>query len=224
MPQQRVFLFANGDCRDLDFYRRRINPEDRIICVDGGARHVLDMGIRPHAVAGDADSIDADLRHKLNRLSVEWICDPSIDQERSDLEMALEYVLSLQPKPGEIIICGALGGKRVDHTLINLFLLIRPFKAGIRAKIIDESQTIRLMESELELQGQVGDYLSLFALTSEVTGVRTGGLKYPLYGETLYFASTRGLSNEFASPTARVTASSGLLLVVQTSCRKDHRP
>ena len=45
MPGRRVFLFANGDCHDPGFYRRQINPEDRVICVDGGSRHVLALSL-----------------------------------------------------------------------------------------------------------------------------------------------------------------------------------
>ena len=217
MTNRRFFIFANGDFRDPDFYRKQIDAEDRIVCVDGGARHVLEMGLHPHVVVGDTDSIDADLRQRLNNMSVEWIRDPSIDQDKSDMEMALDHVLSLRPKPLEIVVCGALGGKRVDHTLINLFLLLRPFEAGVRARIIDELQTIRLIDGELKFQGQVGDYLSLFALTPSVTGIWTRGLKYPLHGDTLYFASTLGLSNELSSLEAEVTFSSGLLLAVHIS-------
>ncbi|HHX86696.1 MAG TPA: thiamine diphosphokinase, partial [Firmicutes bacterium] len=43
------------------------------------------------------------------------------------------------------------------------------------------------------------------------------GLKYPLFKETLYFASSQGLSNEFTGASAKVTAESGLLLVVKNS-------
>ncbi len=217
MPGRRIFLFANGDCNDLSFYRRQINSDDRVICVDGGSRHVLAMGLLPSAVVGDADSLDPALRQKLEQLPVEWVCDPALEQEQSDLEMALEYALSLQPP--ELLICGALGGTRVDHALVNLLLLTIPFRAGIPARIIDERQTVRLMDRELAVPGRAGDYLSLFSLTPETTGVTTEGLKYPLYGETLYFASTRGLSNELTSETARVTAASGLLLAIHTTCR-----
>ncbi|NLA47662.1 MAG: thiamine diphosphokinase, partial [Firmicutes bacterium] len=152
MPVRRVFLFANGDCNEPGSYRRLIKREDEIVCVDGGSRHVMAMGIRPSVVVGDADSIDQEFRQILDQLPVKWICDPALAQEQSDLEMALEYALSLQPS--EIIICGALGGDRVDHTLSNLFLLILPFRAGIPARIIDERQTVRLMDRELTVKGQ----------------------------------------------------------------------
>lgn len=217
MSDRRIFLFANGDCRDIGFYRRLINPDDRIICVDGGSRHVLAMGLRPFAVVGDADSIDPVLREKLKQLPLKWVQNPAMDQEQSDLEMALEYSLSL--RPSELLICGALGGTRVDHTLINLLLLMIPFRSGVPARIIDERQTVQLVDCELVLPGQAGDYLSLFSLTPETTGVFTEGLKYPLTGETLYFASTRGLSNEFVAATALITVDSGLLLAIHISRR-----
>lgn len=215
MPGPRIFLFANGDCRDLNFYRQQINPDDLLICIDGGSRHVMAMGLFPFAVVGDSDSLDPGLRRELASSPVQWIRDPLIDQEQSDLEMALNYSLKLQP--AEIIICGALGGARIDHTMINLNLLMIPFRAGIPARIIDERQTIWLMDQELTIEGRTGDLLSLFSLVPETTGITTEGLKYPLHSEPLYFASTRGLSNELITGEARITAVSGLLLVMHIS-------
>lgn len=214
MPGRRFLIFASGDCHELIFYQQMIDPDDRIICVDGGSRHVLAMGLSPFAVVGDNDSITPSIRKKLMLLKPRWIQNPDLDQEQSDLEMALKYALSLHPS--ELIICGAFGGTRIDHTLINLHLLMIPLQAGVPAKIVDERQTVWLLDGELAVTGQVNDYLSLFSLTPEVTGITTEGLKYPLYGETLYFASTRGLSNELSSNRARVTVDSGLLLVIQT--------
>lgn len=215
MSLRRAFIFANGDCREPDFYRRLISSDDLIICADGGSRHALAMGVIPHAVVGDRDSLDPVLRRKLEQSAVKWIGDPALEQERSDLEMALDYALAI--RPAEMIICGALGGTRADHALINLFLLVVPFRAGIPAKIIDERQTAQLMDRELVMAGWAGDYLSLFSLVPETTGVTTEGLKYPLCKETLYFASTRGLSNELIAGSARITAVSGLLLAVHTA-------
>jgi len=221
MPCGRILLFANGDCKDLNFYRQLHRPGDRVISVDGGSRYVAALGLKPFAVVGDADSIDPQLREKMERSTRRWIRNPAVDQEQSDLEMALRYALSLQPS--ELIICGALGGARVDHTLINLHLLALPLRAGVPAAIIDEHQTLRLLDRELALTGEAGDYLSLLSLTPETTGVTTEGLKYPLHGETLYFASTRGLSNELSSGSARITAAEGLLLVIHTTSSSDIR-
>ncbi len=214
MTGRRIFLFANGDLYDHDFYRRQINREDRIICADGGLHHVLAMGLQPFAVVGDSDSLDPAVRRQLEHCPLQWIRNLVIEQEQSDLEMALRYALELEPT--EIILCGTLGGTRIDHALGNIFLLAIPLREGVPARIIDESRTVWLMDRELVLSGHIGDYLSLFSLTAETRGVTTEGLKYPLDEGSLYFASTRGLSNELISETARITATSGLLLAVHT--------
>lgn len=210
---QKVVVIANGAVGDVDSCRRQIKKEDYVICADGGLRHALNMGIRPHLLVGDGDSLHG-LRRQLERLCLKVLC-PEANQEESDLELALKYAVTL--KPEEIVIYGALGGGRADHAFINILLLTIPFNEGIRSKIIDGRQEIQLMSRELVISGQAGDYLSLFALTPEVTGVVTEGLKYPLYKEPLYFASSRGLSNQFTGTIARVIAQTGLLLVVKNS-------
>ncbi|NMA91887.1 MAG: thiamine diphosphokinase [Firmicutes bacterium] len=210
---QKIVIIANGVIGDREFCRRQIRKGDYLICVDGGLHHALAMGLRPHLVVGDGDSLDADLYRELERLSPEFLQYPEINQEESDLELALNHAVTLGFK--EIVIFGALGGERADHGFINYLLLLIPLKKGIRARIIDGRQEIQLMDRVLEVEGRAGDYLSLFSLTPRVTGVVTEGLKYSLHRETLYFASTRGLSNQFSDSLARLSIESGLLLVIK---------
>jgi thiamine pyrophosphokinase len=54
----------------------------------------------------------------------------------------------------------------------------------------------------------------LLPLTSDVTGVVTEGLEYPLQGESLRFGPARGVSNVMLGEVARVSMSDGLLAVV----------
>jgi thiamine pyrophosphokinase len=50
--------------------------------------------------------------------------------------------------------------------------------------------------------------------------VRTEGLRYPLCDEDLMPGTTRGVSNEFTAPTARITLDTGALLAVLPHARK----
>ena len=111
-------------------------------------------------MVGDGDSLDADLYRELERLSPEFLQYPEINQEESDLELALNHAVTLGFK--EIVIFGALGGERADHGFINYLLLLIPLKKGIRARIIDGRQEIQLMDRVLEVEGRAGDYLSSF--------------------------------------------------------------
>jgi thiamine pyrophosphokinase len=70
------------------------------------------------------------------------------------------------------------------------------------------------VRSSLELDGRAGDLVTLLPVVGPAHGVRTEGLRYPLDGETLAPGSTRGVSNELARTPARVSLTSGVLLVV----------
>lgn len=57
-------------------------------------------------------------------------------------------------------------------------------------------------------------WLSVFAAGSEVRGVSLRGLKYPLQEAVLTNTYPIGVSNEFVSSSAVVTAAQGTLLIV----------
>ncbi|MFO7952583.1 MAG: thiamine diphosphokinase [Bacillota bacterium] len=210
---KRVIIIANGDLENLNFYRELVGKDDFVVCVNGGSAHALVLGMKPALVVGDLDSLDPGDRHKLEAMGPRFIKYPSA-KDKSDLEIALDHAVAMQP--AEIIIIGALGGKRTDHAFINLLLLNIPHKEGIRARIVDHTQDICLVDGEMEIGGSPGDYLSLFSLTAETKDIFTEGLRYPLQGESLFFASTLGLSNELTASKAKVKIGSGLLLVIKT--------
>lgn len=214
MPTKRVVIIANGDLVDLKFYRGLFRPGDYIICVNGGTGHALALGFNPDLIIGDLDSLAPEYKRELERLETQIIMHPK-EKDASDLELAVDYAVSLQPV--EILIIGALGGKRIDHTYINLLLLYKPLCSGIPAVIIDEYQEVVLVKDELVIEGNPGDCLSLFTLTPETSGIVTEGLQYPLENENLHFASTRGLSNILTASRAKITIDSGLLLVIRNS-------
>ena len=212
MQIKRVVIIANGTLNDLKFYRKRIREDDYLICADGGANHALAMGLIPHLVVGDLDSIDDEVRQELCRVSTEFLQYPS-EKEKSDLELALDKAIEL--RPGKIVLIGVFGGRRMDHTFANIMLMNVPLNCGIAVEIFDEDHEVRLVNSGVTIKGQAGDYLSLLPLTAEVKEVVTEGLKYPLTGETLFFSSSRGLSNEFTGREASIKLRSGILLVVK---------
>lgn len=211
----RIVVFTNGCYTNLDFYRKKVNTEDYIICADGGANYALSLGIQPNMVVGDLDSINHDLYKELLNSHVKIEKYPC-EKDMSDLEIALQK--AVEQNPSEIVILGALGN-RLDQTLSNLYLLLVPTQNKIKATIIDEHQQVQLVDKQLVVEGNRDEYLSLIPLTAEVTGITTQGLKFPLQEETLYFASTRGLSNEFINKEATITVKSGYLLAVKVKKR-----
>jgi thiamine pyrophosphokinase len=64
------------------------------------------------------------------------------------------------------------------------------------------------------LDGKPGDTVSLIPLGGDTEGITTQWLEYPLEDETLYFGSTRGISNVLLDENATVFIKKGLLLCI----------
>ena len=213
MQPKRIVIIANGDLEHPGFYRELLREDDYIICADGGSRHAKTLGLTPDLIIGDLDSIDPALLPKERGQKPQIIRYPAA-KDYSDSELAVEHAVKLQPE--EILIIGALGGSRVDHSLFNLMLLKIPLASGIPARIIDHRQELILVTDNLVIEGLPSSYVSLFPVTAEVEGLTTEGLKYPMQNDSLYTGSSRGLSNELIGSRGRVSISRGILLVIVT--------
>ncbi|MDW7673522.1 MAG: thiamine diphosphokinase [Bacillota bacterium] len=214
--ENRVIIFANGSYDEYDFYLKQIRKEDYIICADGGTNYAFDMGLTPHLVIGDMDSVEKNLLKELDDSRIKIRKYPS-EKDESDLELAINYAIGMKPK--EILIFGALG-KRVDHLFANITLLMLPLKHGIRTMLVDQAHEVYVASAELTIAGEPGDYVSLFPLTEEVIGVTTTGLKYVLNNAPLFAGASRGLSNELTGSAAKITLIRGYLLVIKVSKAK----
>jgi thiamine pyrophosphokinase len=136
------------------------------------------------------------------------------EKDETDLELALLY--AADHGATEIVIIGAFGG-RVDMSVANLLLMTHPKLAGIHIEMWFGSQTAWIIRPPGDqVQGQVGDTLSLIPLIGEAEGVTTQNLAYPLNKEQLAAGPSRGLSNVFTDTTATIMLGEGILLAVHT--------
>ena len=210
MFQKRIIIFANGELPDKEKARALLREDDFIIAADGGTRHALALGRTPNILIGDLDSVTGEERGKMKESNVEVFQFPA-DKNETDLELAIQHALTLNPQ--EIIIIGALGG-RLDQTLGNIALISNLQPATCNLKLNDGLEEVFFCHNQAEVNGAVGDIVSLIPWQGEVTGILTQGLKWALQNETLYPHKTRGISNEMTGETATIKIKSGLLLVV----------
>lgn len=49
----RAVIIGNGDIKDYQYIKSKINDNDFIICADGGYNHAEKMGIVPDVLIGD---------------------------------------------------------------------------------------------------------------------------------------------------------------------------
>ena len=143
------------------------------------------------------------------------------DKDESDTELAVRA--ALDRRPAAIAILGALGGPRLDHALANLALLALPELRGVDVRLVAADARVRLLATpyatgSVELDGRVGDLVTLLPVGADAIGVTTAGLAYPLRGETLVPRPlARPVEPADARPTGRRPAPmAGRLLVVET--------
>ena len=188
-----------------------IGGADLVIAADGGAEALVALGIQPHVLVGDFDSVSPATRARVEEAGAEVIA-LRADKDWTDTEVALR--LAVERGADRVTVFGALGGPRLDHLLGNMLLLTAPWLRGCDVHLVDARHEIFLAQGDGVVVGSPGDLVSLLALTPVVEAVETEGLAYPLRGEPLYQAATRGVSNELVDGRARVRHGAGELLVI----------
>jgi thiamine pyrophosphokinase len=220
----RALVVLDGDPLGSDGWLAGIaKGADVVIAADGGATRLGKAGRRPDLVVGDLDSLPADAKRDLERAGVAFEVHPT-EKEETDAELALDA--AVKRGADEIVVVGAFGGTRLDHTVGNVLLLAHEDFAAIDVAIVTERATFRslLGPGILELEGAPGDWVSLEPLSDTAYAVSTDGLRYPLRHEDLVRGATRGMSNELTDRRGSVELTDGLLLVAVTSRRSVASP
>ncbi|NLA58472.1 MAG: thiamine diphosphokinase [Firmicutes bacterium] len=217
---RRALIFCNGEFSAESV--PELGEDDLVICADGGLDHALALGIKPHVVLGDFDSLSETVRRRLREKdpALGTVYEYPVEKDKTDGQIAVEYAVS--EGIGEIWLLGGLGG-RLDHALGNVLLgSALGFEGMLKVLGRGESAVVVKGPGRVEISGAKGDYVSLIPLTPVCTGVVTAGLYYPLRSETLYRGDTRGLSNELISCAGSVELAAGLIIVIHTQ-REDRR-
>lgn len=206
-----ALIVANGEAQsDLD---QLLRCHDCVIAVDGGLRHLLALGLFPHLLIGDLDSITQDQLKICQDNQVEILRYKS-EKDESDLEIALYEALKRDFR--KITIACAVGG-RVDHELSNIALLFHPSLEGFEVTLRGERTAIYALDGGITLATRPGDIISLLPWGKPASGVKTTGLVYSLTYETLLPYETRGLSNLCLGDTAAISLQQGRLLLIHIS-------
>jgi thiamine pyrophosphokinase len=188
-------------------------PHDPIIVIaaDGGLVEATRLGLAVDLLVGDLDSAPAEAvagfeagGGRVDRYPV--------DKDASDLELALDAAVAAGADA--VLVLGGDRG-RLDHLLGGGLLLGSPKYAGVTVDAVLGGALLHVIRTERHLRGEPGETVSLFALGSPASGVRTEGLRWQLEDDTLNAGSTLGLSNEFARPDATVRVRDGVVLAIR---------
>jgi len=215
----KIAVLANG-AWNLEWGKRALQDVDFLICADGGANYAALSARLPDLLIGDMDSIlPENLRQceKAGCVIERYPC----EKDETDLELALSRAEEQVRIAGEqeIWLYGATG-KRIDHFLGNLALMLAYARKGYRIRLVDPEHEMWILKRREEIRASLGQKISLIAL-SEKAIVTTEGLYYPLQQEVLFQESPRGVSNLFLGEKAVIQVHEGWVLMVLPTLEKE---
>ena len=178
---------------------------DLLIAADAGWQTAEAMGLTPHLVIGDFDTLPA----PANRTdTIVLPCEKDVTDMRAAVDLGLERGFR------RFTLYGGTGG-RLAHTLANLQLLDLLSRKNCRGFLIGNGTiSTAVTNGALDFPPHMSGYLSVFCNSGTARGITLTGLKYALTDGTLTGSEALGVSNEFTGTRARVEVSDGTLLVL----------
>ncbi|MBE7088866.1 MAG: thiamine diphosphokinase [Clostridiales bacterium] len=194
----RGVLLLNGEP-----YLGDINTIDAVVyCCDGAYSWAKDK-VKIDKNVGDFDS-----------LSITPYPAPEeiypTEKDLTDGEIAIDKMIA--SGINDIEIYGAFG-KRSDHFLGNIHLLLRAKKGGARAKLISQTEIIFLAEEVAKLNGLKGKTVSVLPFGGELHIIGSKGLKFS-YPKKLCYGECRGISNVVLQNEAFIELEKGSLALI----------
>ncbi len=163
----KAVILANGEYPTHALPLRMFQEAEMVVCCDGAANEYIRRGGTPTAIVGDGDSIAPAYRHLLHQVS---------EQETNDLTKAVRFLREKGIE--EVAVLGATG-RREDHTIGNVSLLMEYYKKGINVLMFTDFGFFRPCQSRTVFSAKKGQQISVFNFGC--TRMQSEGLKYPLY-------------------------------------------
>ena len=197
----RCVIFCAGG---FDFPALPIETDDYLIAADGGVDHVRNLGLTPHEILGDFDSLG---------YVPEGARVFPVEKDDTDAMLAVRRGLALGYR--EFLLYGCLDGPRLDHTVANLQLLqyLADHGAfGILSGLTHGAAVVK--NGALRFTGSPAGIFSVFCMGPDAKGVTIRGARYELENGTLTAGFPLGVSNHFLGKEAEISVANGSLLVI----------
>jgi thiamine pyrophosphokinase len=198
-----ALVICNGEPPSRRLAKRLARNADLIVAADGGANAARRLGITPHVIIGDLDSVSPSTRRFFSSTLVFRMK----SQDNTDLEKALDYLA--ERKVNDATIIGATG-RRVDFTLGN-FSVVWNYTSSMHLTFVGDEWRAIPVTSSLQLSAAPGTMVSLVPF-GHCSGITLKGLQYPLSNGTMRVGEI-GVSNVVMESPFRVKVRRGKMLV-----------
>ena len=179
-------ILANGDYPSNALPLKILEEAPYVVCCDGGANEYIAQGHLPDAIIGDGDSLSEENRKKYSNL-----LHHNPDQETNDQTKAVQFLLKQGKR--RIAIVGATG-KREDHTIGNISLLMEYMRMGAEVRSYTDYGVFIPCKDTYTFKCREGQAVSIFNFTAK--GLASEGLAYPIYDFTTWWQGTLNKSTD----------------------------
>ena len=182
-------ILANGEYPTHVLPLKMLEEAKFVICCDGAANEYISRGHTPDVIIGDGDSLSPEYKQQFSS-----IIHQIADQETNDQTKAVRF---LQEKGyRKIAIVGATG-KREDHTLGNISLLLDYMKNGMKVRTITDYGVFIPASDTQTFASHPGQQISIINFGAK--GLKGEGLIYTLSDFTNWWQGTlnEAITDEF---------------------------
>lgn len=193
MNEFEAVVVGNGEFPVHPFPLTVLDQSPCVVCCDGGTNALVESGRLPDRIVGDGDSLSEE-----NRLRFQDRIYRNPDQETNDQTKAVSFLASRGIR--RIAILGATG-KREDHTLGNISLLMEYQRMGLEVVMLTDYGFFVPAVDTQEFMGFPRQQVSVFNF--DAVDLKSEGLRYPVYDFCYWW---QGTLNEVEGDSFRIMA------------------
>ncbi len=180
----------------------------RVLAADSGMRHAAALNVTPELWLGDFDSAAPALAERYPHVERQVF---PVAKNMTDGELALHE--AYERGANEVILAGAFGGERTDHTFLHLSMATAQVAGGKRIFLTSgHEEATPLINGETVFDLPDGTLFSILGF-STLTGLSICGAEWPLNDVCVPFGSSLTLSN-IVRQNLTVTLGEGLAILL----------
>jgi thiamine pyrophosphokinase len=210
---KRVVILSNGAPPAQPHALRPLQEADIIVCCDGAADNLLQLGFTPDVIVGDGDSMSETCRQ---RFAEHIYIDKNV--EINDLQKSIRYCI--EQKWSAATILGGTG-LREDHALANLSILLM-YGKQIDLQMITDFGIFTPIYKTTVFPSHKGEQVSIFSFDYN-TKLSFVNLLYPVKERNFRYFWEGSLNESLSDSFTVMMHNNGEVLVYQSVVAKTHK-
>lgn len=220
---KRCVIVGGAPIENYDRIKGYLRDDDFIIYCDCGLKHKERLEAKPDLIVGDFDSYE---KSKLGGISINMENATATDEDSSevielcpvkdDTDTSHAVTVALERGFEDFLLVG-MTGRRMDHTLGNVYILHRLDELNKKALMVDDYSEMSIVNRETVSIDDSMPFFSLINITGKASGITIKNAKYPLgNSEIVQIHNDLGVSNEvLPGMMASISVKEGKLLLIR---------